>query len=83
MSRKQGPHPYLLLLSMGQPSESRKRLKSLQHTAVITEDENGGVTRRTAEGKSSSTISSFLSTPANEKSFLTIYWPGVDLIIFG
>lgn len=83
MSRKQEPYPSVLLLSTVQLSESRKRPKSLQHTAVVTEDEDGGVTRRTEEGKPSSTISSFLSTPANEKSVLTIYWSGMDLIISG
>lgn len=68
---------------MRQLFEGRKRLKSLQHTAVLTEDEDGGATRRTEEGKSSATISSFLSTAANEKSVLTIYQPGMDLIISG
>lgn len=83
MSRKQRPHPSLLLLSTGELPKSTKRLKSLQHTAVITEGEDGGVTRKREEGKSSSTISNFLSTPANEKSVLTTYWPGMDLIVFG
>ena len=68
---------------MGQLSESKKQTKSVLHTAVITEDTDGGVTRRKAEENSSSTIFSFLAIPENEKSVLTICWSGIVSIIFG
>lgn len=66
MSREQGPHLYLLLLSLG------PLLKAKVCIAVITEDKDGGVTRRKAEENARLTISSLLPIPENEKSVLTI-----------
>lgn len=81
MSRKQRLHPYPLFLTMRQPSEKQKIMSAL-HT-VITEDKDGGVTRRKVEENSGSAIFSFLPTSENEKSVLTIRCPGVVPIIFG